>query len=215
MKAIATLKIDSTTGTNFAMNLIQGFTRRNEGELVNDNCFWGSTVELDFPGEDTMRLTSITVSGTTHSLTVTLGDEHAEFTVIHDGARNSYGPRMEMYLPFMWRRMNNIADGWELDYVESSQPKWAVEFGLLRGRFGYGPANLKEYEIIQDCHQEAIMREAYRVTDREWPADLYCECSTWYVKGEEFGGWYPKEYKIPTWTGVEYRRAAAMGVTLP
>lgn len=157
-----------------------------------------------------------TCGGYRHALRIFLdGKIEAE----HRGARASGGSIMFDHLPQMWWDIRSTLK-WELTTYKSSRPEWAVKIALLPYPLGKAgaPTCLAEEEAEIEAEIETAMKEKYNLVGRTWPQDIYYGDGEWHKKtdwdGSAKGSWFAEPYKIPAWTGLEYRRASAMGISL-
>jgi len=137
----------------------------------------------------------------------------------HKGARASSGSIMFDHLPQIWWDIRSTLK-WKLTTYKSSRPEWAVRIALLPRPLGKAgaPTCLAEEEANIEAAIEAAMKEKYNIVGRIWPKDIYYKDGGWNKKtewdGSSTGSWFAEPYEIPSWTGLEYRRASAMGINL-
>lgn len=142
-----------------------------------------------------------------------------KISVTHKGARASSGSIMFDHLPQMWWDIRSTLK-WELTTYKSSRPEWAVKIALLPYPLGKAgaPTCLAEEEAEIEAEIETAMKEKYNLVGRTWPQDIYYGDGEWHKKtdwdGSAKGSWFAEPYKIPAWTGLEYKRASAMGISL-
>lgn len=172
--------------------------------FVYEPDYYSGTNTVTFPEADTLLLTGNAGAGT-HTLSINI--RTGELTVTHSGRRRSYPGNAMNLLPESWWEIND-ATNWRLVTSESSRTDWAVVAGFLTGKYGEGPENLEEAEYLQEQVELAEIRRKAQAVGRELPGLYKDFLSGQWLLMEDGHPWRPK------WTGLEYRRAGAMGVTL-
>jgi hypothetical protein len=166
---------------------------------------------VTFPEPNTLLLTGNAGSGQ-HTLSINVAT--GELVVTHDGRRRSFPGNAQALLPDFWWELNRAED-WTLVEYRSSQPGWAAVAGFLSGKKGSGPENLEEWESFQAKKALSKLRTKAEAAHRRLPDTLTAQWDYQSQKPQylETIGQLMTEYKV-SWTGLEYRRAAANGVAL-
>lgn len=147
-----------------------------------------------------------------------------EVTALSISRRNGFGPTPE--LPNDDVCEDIIGYLWAGAHAQEEYVEWeALSIGLQNYVEGL-EQELKWLEEEQDywevmhaaLKRENEMREKFSLIGKDWPEGLYVDyygdfvLPVW-VGEEEFGYYDPKPYPMK-FTGVDYRRASAMGISL-
>lgn len=211
MKAIAIKTVRPEVAIQIVEEIIENLNinPKNEGREYERVTVQGQYIQISpdcYPADievrfdkDEMAVQLNTVGGFEHSLKINV--KTGRLTALHKGARNSLsGNRWVLRGIFDSVEEDdtffNDCSKWQLIEKHTSEPSWAVPMGILRGQFGEGPINLEEYEREQAFKRLKRLNKAHAAIGL--PTYQYTE-------------------DIPVkkpYTGLDYRRAGAMGITL-
>jgi len=236
MKTIFTRTVSSSS----AINLVQGIVRNAADfaaadEEIRQDCacngpacpctysdsaitadgfiyspdFHSGANTVTFPQADTCLVTGRAGAGD-HTLEINI--KTGTLTVTHEGRRRSFPGNAMGLMPMVWFYLNKASE-WKLVEYKSCQPNWAAIAGFVSGvSAGHGdrPENAEEADYMAQAARLKLYCRKAEAVGRTLPARLMCEDGKFWT----YANGQPEEYVPPRWTGIEYRRAGAIGISL-